>query len=41
MNENQFTIVKEFEIIKPFIHRKDSIFDNCIKDCQNNYFHRS
>ena len=32
MNENQLTIVKEYEIIKPLIHKIDSMIDNCISD---------
>ena len=37
MNEN--VIVKEFEFIKPLIHKIDSIIDKCIRDCHNKYFH--
>ena len=39
MNETQLTNFKEFEFKKPLIDIIDSIFDNCIKDCQNKYFH--
>ena len=39
MNENQLIIVKKYEIIKPLIHKIDSIIDICYRDCQNNYFH--
>ena len=39
MNENQLTIVKEYEINKPLIHKIDSINDHCFRDCQNKYFH--
>ena len=39
MNENPLTILEEYEIIKPLIHKMDSIIDNCIGDCQNKYFH--
>ena len=38
VNENQFTIATEYEINKPEIHKIDSIFDNCIRDCPNKYF---
>ena len=38
MNENQLTIVKEYEIIEPLIHKIDSMIDNCISDCHNKYF---
>ena len=39
MNENQLTIVKEYDFNKPFIHKKDSIIDNCYRDCHNKYYH--
>ena len=39
MDENQLTIVKKCEIIKPLIHRIDSIIDNCYRDCHNKYYH--
>ena len=39
LNKNQLTIVKEYEFIKPLIHKIDSIIDNCIKDCHNKYCH--
>ena len=39
MNENQLTIVKKYEIIKPFIHKIDSIFDNRYRDCHIKYYH--
>ena len=32
MNENQLTIVKDYEFDKPLIHKLDSIFDNCYRD---------
>ena len=35
MNENQLTIVKKYEIIKPLIHKKDSENDNCYRNCRN------
>ena len=34
-------IVKEYEIDNPLIQKIDSIIDNCIRDCHNNYFHTS
>ena len=39
MNENQLTLVEKYENIDPLIHKKNSIFDNCIRDCQNKCFH--
>ena len=39
MNENQLTVVKEVEFEKPFIHKIDSIINNCIRDCNKKYFH--
>ena len=39
MNENQLTIVKEYEFDNPLIQKIDSIIDNSIRDCHNNYFH--
>ena len=39
MNENQLTIVNEYEINNPLIQRKDSLFDKPIGDCHNKYFH--
>ena len=38
LNENQLIFVKEYEFIKPFIHKIDSIIDNCIGDCHNKEF---
>ena len=32
-------IVKEYEIDNPLIQKIDSIIDNCIRVCQNKYFH--
>ena len=32
-------IVKEYEIDNPLIQKIDSIFDICIRDCHNKYFH--
>ena len=39
MNENQLTIVKEYEFHKLLIHKLDSIIDNCFRECHNKYFH--
>ena len=39
MNGKQLAVVKKYEIIKHFIHKIDSIIDNCIRDCHNKYFH--
>ena len=33
MNENQLTIVNEYEFDKPLIQKIDSIIDNCYRDC--------
>ena len=33
MNESQLTIFKEYEVDKPLIHKIDSIFDDCIRNC--------
>ena len=41
MNENQLTVVKNYEISKPIIHRTDSIVDKCYRDCHNKHFHTS
>ena len=32
-------IVREYEFDKPLIQKIDSIVDNCIRDCQNKFFH--
>ena len=37
-NENQLTIVKEYEFDEPPIHKIDSISDNCIRDCHKKIF---
>ena len=34
MDENQLTIVKEYEFDQPLIQKIDSIFDKCYRDCQ-------
>ena len=39
MNENQLTIVKEYEFDNPLIQKIDSIIDDCIRDCHYKYFH--
>ena len=39
INENQLSVVKEHEYIKPLTHKIDSIMDNCIRDCHNRLFH--
>ena len=36
--ENQLTIVKRNEIVKPLIRKIKSIFDNCLRDCHNKYY---
>ena len=39
INENQLTIVKEYDFDKPDIHEIDYLLDDIIKDCRNKYFH--
>ena len=39
MNENQLTMVKEYNFDNPLIQNIDSIIDNSIRDCHNKYFH--
>ena len=39
LNENQLTIVKEYEVNNPLIQKIDSLIDNSIRDCHNKYFH--
>ena len=39
MNENQLTIVKEYEFDKPVIQKIDCLIDNSIRDCHHKYFH--
>ena len=39
MNENQLTIVKDYEFDKPLIQKINCFFDDCIRDCHNEYFH--
>ena len=37
---NEIVIVKEYEFLKPLIHKINSIIDNCYRDCHNSYFHK-
>ena len=39
INENQLTLVEEYENDKRLIHKIDSIIDICISDCRNKIFH--
>ena len=39
MNENQLTIVKEYEFDNPPIQKMDSLIDNSIRDCHKKYIH--
>ena len=39
MDENQLTIVKEYEFNNPIITKIDSLIDNFITDCHKYYFH--
>ena len=39
MNENQLTIVKQYEFDNPPFQKIDSLIDNSIRDCHNKYFH--
>ena len=39
MNDNQLTIVKEYEFKNPLIQKIGSLIDNSIRDCHRNYFH--
>ena len=38
-NENQLTLVKEYEFKNPLITKIDSLIDNSIRDCHHTYFH--
>ena len=38
MNENQLTIVKEFDFDEPLIQKIDSIVHNCYRDCHKKFF---
>ena len=35
MNENQLTVVKEYEFKNPLIHQIDTLIDKCIRDCHD------
>ena len=39
MNENQSTIVKEYEFDKQLIQKIDPIFGFCYRDCYSKYYH--
>ena len=39
MNQNQLTIVKEYNFDNPLIQKIDSLIDDAIRDCHNKYFH--
>ena len=39
MDENQLTIVKEYEFDNPLITKIDFLIDNSIRDCHHKYFH--
>ena len=39
MNDNQLTIVKDYESKNPPIQKIDSLIGNSIRDCHNNFFH--
>ena len=39
MNENQLTVVKEYEFDNPPIQKIDSLIGNSIRDCHIKYFH--
>ena len=39
MNDNQLTIVKEYEFDNPLIHKIDFLIANSIRDCHEKYFH--
>ena len=39
MNNNQLTIVKEYEFDNPLIQNINSIVSECYRDCHNKYFH--
>ena len=39
MNENQLTVVKEYNFDNPLIQKIDSLIDRSIKDCHNKLFH--
>ena len=35
---NENVIVREYEFDNPLIQKKDSLIDNSMRDCHNNYF---
>ena len=39
MNQNQLTIVKEYEYDNPLIQNIDSIVNKCYRDCHHKYYH--
>ena len=39
MNQNQLTVVREYEFDNPLIQNVDSIINKCYRDCHNKYFH--
>ena len=39
MNENQLTVVREYEFGNPLIQKIDSRIDDCIRDCYYKIFH--
>ena len=39
MNQNQLTVVKEYEFDNPLIQNIDFIIDKCYRDCHLKYFH--
>ena len=39
MNDNQLTVVKEYEFKNPLIQKIDSIINTCYRVCYNNYYH--
>ena len=40
VNENQFTVVKEYKISKLEIVEKDDILGDVIKDCRKNFLQK-
>ena len=39
MNQNQLTVVKEYEFDNPLIQNIDSIINKCYRECHKKYFH--
>ena len=39
MDENQSTVVKEYEFDNPPVQKIDSLIGNSIRDCHHKYFH--